>query len=209
MNLRRRFFQTDKLELREDGEKPQLTGYGIVYGQRTQLWEDLWEVIHPGAATEYLATDPDIRCAFNHSRDNIFGRTKSGTLNLHEDDFGVLYVVSPPDAQWSRDVMESIRRGDIDGSSFTFGVEPQDERVTKQPDGTYLREIFKLSVIGEMGPVSYPAYTGTTAYARSLQEEYDSFAESQRALEDSVKIADRQRALELRKRRLELMEKTP
>lgn len=105
--------------------------------------------------------------------------------------------------------MESIRRGDIDGSSFTFGVEPQDERVTKQPDGTYLREIFKLSVIGEMGPVSYPAYTGTTAYARSLQEEYDSFAESQRALEDSVKIADRQRALELRKRRLELMEKTP
>lgn len=206
--IRKRLLQKASLEVREENGQPQIVGYGIVYGQRTQLWDDLWEVIHPGAATQFLANNPDIRCAFNHSRDHIFGRTKSGTLELVEDEFGVKYIVTPPEAQWCRDILESIRRGDIDGSSFTFGVEPQDEKVTKQADGTYLREIFKISVIGEIGPVSYPAYEGTTAQVRALKDEYDSFTEHLRAQEDSVKIAERQRALELRRRKLSLLEKT-
>jgi len=205
-NLRKRLVETT-LEVREEGEQPKISGYGIVYGQRTQIWEDLWEVIMPGAASHILNNSPDIRCAFNHSSDHIFGRTRSGTLELEEDEFGVRYTATPPDAQWCRDVMESIRRGDIDGSSFTFGVEPQHEQVTKQDDGTFLRQIFRLDVIGEMGPVSYPAYQGTSAHVRSAKEEYDSVTEALRAQEDSVKIAARQRALELRKRRIELLER--
>ena len=59
-----------------------------------------------------------------------------------------------------------------------------------------------------MGAVSYPAYEGTSANVRSLQEEYDSFAEYLRAQDNSDEIADRQRALAMRKRRLELLEKS-
>lgn len=210
MKLRKRLVNNSKIELRNamDDESSKLIGYGIVYGQRTKIYSDLYEIIHPGAASDYLATNPDIRCALNHSMDHIFGRSKSGTASFVEDEFGVRYEVEPPDTQWSKDAMESIKRGDIDGSSFTFYVSEGNEKVTRQKDGSFLREIFKLDVIGEMGPVSYPAYEGTSAYARSLKDEYDSFAEHQRALEESAKIADRQRALGLRKRRLELVEKT-
>lgn len=212
MKLRKRMLELGQaqLEVRQSEEDaiPQITGYGIVYGQEVRIWDDLYEIIHPGAAARVLATNPDIRSAFNHSRDKILGRTKSGTLVLTEDTHGVAYTVTPPDAQWARDLMASISRGDIDGSSFTFGVNPQDEKITKREDGTYLREIFKFSVIGEMGPVSYPAYEGTSANVRSLQEEYDSFAEYLRAQEDSDEIAGYQRALELRKKKLSLLEKT-
>jgi len=211
MNLRKRLLDLEqsKLEIRsEQDDVPQITGYGIVYGQETRIWDDLYEVIHPGAAKEILESNPDIRSAFNHSADKILGRTKSGTLKLEEDNHGVRYVVVPPDAQWARDLMVSIERGDIDGSSFTFGVDPQDEKITKRKDGTYLREIFAFSIIGEMGPVSYPAYEGTSTNVRSLQEEYDSFAEYLRAQDNSDEIADRQRALAMRKRRLELLEKS-
>lgn len=211
MNLRKRLLDLEqsKLEIRSEQDAvPQITGYGIVYGQETRIWDDLHEIIHPGAASQVLAANPDIRSAFNHSCDKILGRTKSGTLKLEEDNHGVRYVVVPPDAQWARDLMVSIERGDIDGSSFTFGVDPQDEKITKRKDGTYLREIFAFSIIGEMGPVSYPAYEGTSTNVRSLQEEYDSFAEYLRAQDNSDEIADRQRALAMRKRRLELLEKS-
>lgn len=211
MKLRKRMLDLEqsKLEIRsEQDAMPQIMGYGIVYGQETRIWDDLYEVIHPGAAKEILESNPDIRSAFNHSADKILGRTKSGTLILQEDAHGVRYEVIPPDAQWARDLMASIERGDIDGSSFTFGVNPQDEKITKRNDGTYLREIFRFSVIGEMGPVSYPAYEGTSTSVRSLQDEYDSFSEYLRAQENSVEIAERQRALAVRKRRLELLEKS-
>ena len=202
MKLEKRTVSAQSLEVRSEGEGRKISGLGIVYGQETRLWDDLYEVIRPGAATAVLAGEPDIRSAFNHSGDHILGRTKSGTLELEETPEGVRYTVSPPDASWARDLINSMERGDIDGSSFTFGVEPQDEKVTKREDGTYLREIFRLSAIGEMGPVSYPAYETTTANVRSAQETYDSFAEQLRAQTDSDEIAS-QRALELRYRKLD------
>lgn len=201
LKLEQRTVSAQSLEVRAEGEARKISGLGIVYNAETRLYEDLYEVIRPGAATAVLAGEPDIRSAFNHSRDHILGRTKSGTLELEETPEGVRYTVLPPDASWARDLMASMERGDIDGSSFTFGVDPQDEKVTKRDDGTYLREIFRLSALGEMGPVTAPAYPTTTANVRSAQDIYDSTTASLRAQDDAVKTAS-QRALELRNRKL-------
>ena len=198
MKLEQRTVSADSLEVRAQGETRKISGLGIVYNQETRLWDDLYEVVRPGAATAILAGSPDVRSAFNHSRDHILGRTKSGTLELEETPEGVRYTVTPPDAQWAKDLMVSLERGDIDGSSFTFGVEPQDEKVTKRADGTYLREIFNLSALGEMGPVSYPAYETTTANVRSAQETYESFTEALRTQDASDKTAAKRQTHELR-----------
>ena len=196
---------TNNLEVRqEEGKEGVIAGYGIVYGERTQIFSDLYEVILPGAASAYLANEPDVRCCFNHDRNYLLGRTKSGTLEVREDPNGVFYEVQIPGAQWARDLSASMARGDIDGSSFTFAVNPEDETVTKQADGTYLREIRKLAVVAELGPVTVPAYETTTANVRSAQETYDSFAEQLRAQTDSDEIAS-QRALELRRKKLDLI----
>ena len=209
MGLKKRFVKTGKLEVRaeQDGKKKQIVGYGIVYNKKARIYDDLYEIIDPGAATEILKGIPDIRCRVNHERGKLLGRTKSGTLKLIEDEYGVKYIADPPDAQWARDVMESIERRDIDGSSFTFAVEPESETRTRQEDGTILRRIHKFARIGEMGPVEEAAYVETEAEIRSRQEEYDSLTACLRTQDDAEKIAENQRTLELRKKKLALQEK--
>ena len=207
--LEMRTIPAEELELRaeKEGEQRKISGYGIVYNRKTQIWDDLWEVIRPGAARKFLQSNPDVKSALNHNKMYLFGRTKSGTLTLEENQKGVKYAATPPDAQWAKDAMASIERGDIDGSSFTFAVDPQNEKLTKQSDGTYLREIFEIERIGEIGPVSDPAYLDTTAEMRSAKEVYDSYSEHLRAQDGSDEIAGTQRALEMRRKRLTLKEK--
>ena len=209
MTMQMRMIPAIGLEVRTEGEGKEktLTGYGIVYDKETQLYDDLYEVIRPGAASEVLARSPDIKCALNHNLQYLFGRTKNGTVTIEEDAKGVRYTATPPDAQWAKDAMASIERGDIDGSSFTFGVKPQDEKLTQRDDGTFLREIFKFSRIGEMGPVTDPAYLDTTAEARA-KAEYDSLTAPLRTQDDAEKIAETKRTLDLRKRKLNLQSKS-
>lgn len=209
MKMNFRTLPAEEMEIRaeQDGRERKLTGYGIVYNRETQLYDDLYEVIRPGAAREILGNNPDIRCCLNHDDAKIFGRTKSGTLALEENQRGVKYAAIPPDAQWARDALVSIDRRDIDGSSFTFAVNPKDEKITKRSDGTYLREIFKFSRIGEMGPVTRPAYEATTAELRTAKEEYESLTAGLRTQGEADEIAENQRTLELRKKLLELKSK--
>lgn len=205
--LQLRIIPAEELEIRseQEGKDKKVSGYGIVYNRETQLWDNLYEVIRPGAASKILAKNPDIRCAFNHDEMHLFGRTKSGTLELEEDKKGVKYTATPPDAQWARDAIASIERGDIDGSSFTFCVEK--EKLIKRKDGTVLREVLEISRIGEMGPVVNPAYVDTTAEARA-KAEYESITADLRTQNEADEIAEIKRTLDLRRRRLDLKSKT-
>lgn len=209
--LETRLLPVDVSEVRMVGEDEKtrlLQGYGIVYNRRTKLYDNMYEIVRPGAATEFLRENPDIKCALNHDRRWLFGRTKSGTLTVTEDEKGVMFKANPPDAQWARDALVSIERGDIDGASFTFLVEPNGEKVTKQADGSYLREILRISKIGELGPVTDPQYIETSAEYRSAQDVYDSFtAGLLQRQEEADQIAENQRTLELRKKSLELRSK--
>lgn len=210
MILERREIPVEAIELRAEGDNGQrkIAGYGIVYNRKAKIGDDYEEVIRPGAARKLLETKPDIKCALNHNRMYLFGRTKSGTLELEENQSGVKYTANPPEAQWAKDAIASIERGDIDGSSFTFAVGPEGEKVTRQSDGTILREIFEFSRIGEMGPVTDPAYISTTANVRSAEEARDAYVANLRAQEQANEIADSQRALTLRRKKLDLQSKT-
>lgn len=196
--MERRFLEaSEDLELRaEQGESgPKLSGYGIVYNRKSQLLEGMfYEIVRPGAARKILENNPDIKCALNHDVSKIFGRTKSGTLQLQENQTGVKYAADPPDAQWAKDALVSIQRGDIDGSSFTFAVAKSGEKWSEQKDGTFLREIFEFSQIGEMGPVTNPAYLDTNTSYRSTQEVYESNVATLRAQKEAAEIEKRTRA---------------
>jgi len=152
-------------ECRDDDE-PKIIGYGIVYDRLSEVIGGFFkEKIMPGAAAEVLKNS-DLRSFFNHDPNYVLGREKSGTLKVKEDEIGVKYTVKPPDADWARGLMSNIKRGDIDGSSFIFGV--KSENVEWDESGEIpIRMIHKIDQLVELGPVTLPAYSDSTSLSRA------------------------------------------
>lgn len=179
--IERRWLALEEAELRvdEEGDKPKVSGYGILYGKRSQKLGGFFvEIINPGAASEAIK-NADIRSLFNHSPDFVLGRTTAGTLELEETDRGVRYVAHPPDTSWARDLLVSIKRKDITGASFGFRVAQNGDEWREEGKLT-VRYVNKIELIQDIGPVTFPAYTQTSAQVRSAFAEsgidYDALA---------------------------------
>lgn len=158
-----------RMEPGSDGEPTKIIGYAAKFNTRSNNLGGFVEVIAPGAFDDVL-TD-DVRGLFNHDRNMILGRTKSGTLTLAVDDIGLRYEISAPDNQTVRDlVLAPIARGDVDQSSFAFHLPSDGYRWDEDDQGVYVRTITRLSRLIDVSPVTYPAYNDTEASARTLDE---------------------------------------
>jgi len=169
------------VEGREDEKgvyPPKITGYAAVFYDGTPgtefdmsgwFGEPTVERIMPGAFTRAIAGD-DVRALFNHDPNLILGRNKAGTLRLSQDGKGLFYEVDPPETNTGQDVVTSLRRGDVTGSSFGFVVEEDVWRKQKQADDTALkiREIVSVE-LWDVSPVTYPAYAGTSSEVRQAE----------------------------------------
>ena len=154
----------------EDGQESRtIEGYAALYNEPTEIWTDWYEQIEPGAFDE--ADLEDVRCLFNHGASAIVGRTKSGTLEVTLDDKGLKYRCDVAKNTAGNDLLESVRRGDIDQSSFAFRVAESEwiENYNGQ-EGVWLRKITKIAIVRDVSPVTYPAYEGTSVDARSLPD---------------------------------------
>lgn len=140
-----------------------IIGYAAVFSQPS---EDLGfrEIIKPGAFTRTLKEGPDVRALFDHDSAFVIGRQSAKTLTLREDDKGLLVEIDVADTQAGRDLLTSVRRGDITGMSFGFRV--RDHEWVTNSDGTETR-ILKDIELHEVSVVAWPAYTQTTAEARA------------------------------------------
>ncbi|VTR92162.1 Marine sediment metagenome DNA, contig: S01H1_L03343 (Fragment) OS=marine sediment metagenome GN=S01H1_10112 PE=4 SV=1: HTH_17: Peptidase_U35 [Gemmata massiliana] len=151
--------------VRTEGGKRVLVGYGAVFyvpddpATEYELAPDLWERINPDAFTRTLRTRPDVVCCQDHDTARLLGRTASGTLRLTVDKVGLRYEVDLPDTPTGNEVYELARRGDLNGSSFSFAPN-KSERYTEGDRNFIERMDLELY---ELGPVSIPAYSGTTA----------------------------------------------
>lgn len=167
---RRIFTQADaplRVEKRADGA-PMICGYASVFydagdpGTQYSLYDDLQERVMPGAF-DRAAREDDVRALFNHDPNCILGRTTSKTLRLSIDKKGLRYEIDAPDTSAGRDLLASVTRGDVTGSSFGFDV----TAVMWRKDGdNYVREIHGTKLY-DVSPVTYPAYNSTTAGIRS------------------------------------------
>lgn len=162
--LERRTFTMTGLEVRAtDTGAPQIVGYAAVFDSPSQDLGGFTEIVKPGAFTRTLKK-ADVRALFNHNPDYVLGRTKSKTLKLMEDAHGLMMEVMPPDQQWSRDLMDSIKRGDIDGMSFAFYTRKDNWYMDGQ---TQYRELLDVE-LDDVSVVTYPAYPATQVGVRSL-----------------------------------------
>lgn len=170
-DIERRAFDAEfRVEGGEDGKAPKIIGYAAKFDT---LSEEMWGVREKIAKGAFLVAlgDSDVRALFNHDPNIVLGRNRAGTLVMTEDDIGLRYEISPPDTQTARDLMESMRRGDISQSSFAFSMKGGGvEEWQDLPDGKAIRTIKKVARLYDVSPVTYPAYPDTESGVRSLEQ---------------------------------------
>lgn len=138
-----------------------LRGVGVPYNSLSGDMNGWFEEFRPGA----FADSPDDRVVlWQHDRRYVFGRTPD-TARFTDDDDSMRYEASPPKAQWAKDAMESIRRGDVRHSSFAFRVPEGGDRWERR--GRKLVRVVERAILIEAGPQTFAAYQDTTAAARS------------------------------------------
>lgn len=169
-----------RIEGREDGTKT-IVGYGAVFyrsdrpGTEYELARDMVERIAPSAFDSAMGRQDDVRALFNHDSNFVLGRTSAGTARMFTDKIGLRYEIDLPDTQAGRDIAVSIDRGDITGSSFAFVPASSGVEWTTE-DGRDVRTITDLELLFDFGPVTYPAYDGTSSAIRSDQDALEALA---------------------------------
>lgn len=187
------------IQIREGrGQEPTwIGGYAAVFHQETIIEAEggvRWrERIAPQAFTEAITRD-DVIAAVNHDSKQVLGRSKAGTLTLRADAHGLRYDVKLPQTSLARDTVENIRSGNYPGSSFKFLASRDGLRIDPPTHGADLPliTIERVELI-DVGPVTFPAYAGTSVSARDARVVTDLLASYDVAMACAVRERQRQR----------------
>jgi hypothetical protein len=167
-NTHLRINSLDKLNYRaaSDSAPARVEGHAAVFNT---LSEPLWdlggarEMLMPGCFAAALARQDDTCLLVNHDESHLLARTTSGTLILKEDTRGLWFSASLPDTTSSRDLQESMKRGDISQCSFAFTI---DDASMEMMGGEPVQTVRSVQ-LSDVSIVTYPAYRNTDASLRS------------------------------------------
>lgn len=171
-----------KVEIRTIGEAPvvgegrTISGYAIVFDVESRVlasWDgDFVEVIERGAVDEELLANSDVKALFNHVNSMLLARSVNGngTLKLQVDEHGLRFEFEAPNTSLGNDVLELVRRGDLQGCSFAFTADEENIKYSRDGDRR-LRRVRKLSGLYDVSVVVDPAYTQTSVDARAFDPE--------------------------------------
>ena len=144
-----------------------IRGYAAVYNSDSEWMGGFYEQIETGAFDDVM--NDDVRAYFNHDENLLLGRVSSGTLRIGTDKRGLFYEVDLPNTSYANDLVELMKRGDVNQSSFAFliGADRWEQR-----DGKTYRIIEKVSRLLDVSPVAQPAYPDATSeLKRDLETE--------------------------------------
>jgi phage head maturation protease len=176
-NLFRVLARDVELREAEDGGKPTMEGWLIRYGEWAEIDSLLeghfMERFAPGSMTKTLS-ERTPKVLFQHGRDAIGKQPIGKPVDFDHSDEGVRYRVEMYDGV--PDLIVSGLRDSAYGISFQFSVMREDKdrsptRSEYNPDGIMERTVREASV-PEFGPVTFPAYQGSTAAVRSVTDEF-------------------------------------
>ena len=162
---RRHVDVSENTEVRLADEGRTVEGYAAVFGQPTMIGS-VEEVVAHGAFDDRL--HDDVVALFNHDQNMPLARSYNGqgTLELKVDEHGLFYSFKLGNQSYAKDLAESIKRGDVRGSSFGFIVREDDYE--KKEDGSYRRTIKRVARIADISPVVSPAYPQTSVKMRDM-----------------------------------------
>jgi len=135
-----------------------LHGFAAVYGVLSHDLGGFKEKIAPGAFADVLSAD--VRCLVNHDPNQVLGRTRSGTLRLHDEERGLRFECDLPNSPLGDNVREAVKRGDVDGASFRFKCADEDW------DGE-VRTVTKVGELHDVTVATYGAYPDASIELRT------------------------------------------
>ena len=154
-------------------ESRTVTGYAICFNSPS---EDLGfiEVIHAGAVTDETIKNSDVFAKFNHDDSKVLARSKygQGSLLLEVDEKGLRYMFDAPNTDLGNELLEYLKRGDLNQSSFAFTVDVSDPTAEKwhKENGVLYRDIYRIERLYDVSPVFQPAYEATTCESKRFKE---------------------------------------
>ena len=153
-----------------------IRGYAAVYNSDSEWMGGFYEQIATGAFDDVM--DNDVRAYFNHDENLLLGRVSSGTLRIGTDKRGLFYEVDLPNTTYANDLVELMKRGDVNQSSFAFLI---DQDRWEQRDGKTYRIIEKVSRLLDVSPVAQPAYPDATSELKTRDLETETKEETKAA----------------------------
>lgn len=150
-------------------ENRTVTKYGVVFNSdshplsvRMKNGKKIHIVEQIRAESLSDAVMDDVIATFNHNFNQVLGRMSNGTLSLSMDKRGIKYTVEVGNTSYGDDLLANLKRGDVVGSSFIFGYDPDlGYEIEERSDGVLVGYPKRITKIVEMGPVTNPAYPGT------------------------------------------------
>ena len=173
--------KNSNLEIRNNGivlersydDSRHVEGYAVVFDSQS---EDLgfFETIEHGAITQELVNNSDVFALLNHDDDKVLARSNKGvgSLKLTVDDRGLKYEFDAAETQLGNDLLEYLKRREINTSSFAFALDYNDPEAEtwERKNGANYRTIHKISYLHDVSPVWNAAYSATSVSKRSLEK---------------------------------------
>ena len=159
----------------EAGGEAIITGYAVVFDQRTVLFKDPDTGIEYGEIIDRHALDgadmEDVVLRYNH-QGRVLARTRNKSLQLSIDDHGLKIRADMSGSDEALGFYKEIKSGLLDKMSFAFQVKEESYDRT-----TNTRRILAISCLRDVSLVDFPAYDQTQVSARSR---FEVFAEPDR-----------------------------
>jgi HK97 family phage prohead protease len=171
-SLSRRFNPSDVDARTVEGstDLPPICGLAAVYfdpanpdGTEYRVRSDVVERLQPGLFDAHINGNEEILGLRDHDENLFLGRRSSGTLETRLTNRGLEYTIHTPNTVHGRDTLALVQRRDISGSSFSMlRGKPVWSLETRSGEKLYVRTIGVIEGIHDLGPVLYPAYSGTS-----------------------------------------------
>lgn len=121
----------------DESKSRKIKGYAALFDHKSRLTIErrnnekrLVNLIIGKNAFDEVLQDENLDVVFNlnHDLDQVFARTKSGTLKVYTDDKGLVFEADLPDTERGREVYEMVNRGDWYECSFAAYLLQENER---------------------------------------------------------------------------------
>ena len=158
-----------KSELRNANGR-HIEGYAIMFNSQS---EDMgfYETIEPSAIDNETIKRSDVLALFDHNQDKgILARSRNGVgnLKLTIDKRGLKYEFDAMQTPLVDEVLEYIRNGIVNASSFAFSIAPDGDKWERR-NGKDYRTITKIERLYDVSCVLCPAYSATSCSCRSYE----------------------------------------